>query len=116
MEKPGQTNKAYNAGIMKRATAAVNLFIEKQRDNEVHETFNRVNAKWTMKEIIEQIQDDNRVRKLILFFFLTSETKTWDDFQWNYDEYLDSWNEVVNAHYRRKALQMETIERGKNES
>lgn len=103
---------AGKAQIMKRASAAVDLFIEEQKKAGRYEVFNRVNAKWTMKDIIEQIDDDQLVRKLIKFFFLTSESKTWDDFQWNYEEYLESWLDYLNSYYQRKVLQEETVQKG----
>lgn len=103
---------AGNAQIMKRTSAALDLFIEEQKKANKREVFNRNNAKWTMKEIIEQIDDDPLVRKLIKFFFLTSESGSWDDFQWHYEAYLESWLDYLNSYHQRMLLQEETVQKG----
>lgn len=103
---------AGKAGIMKRATAAIDFFIEEQKKADAREVFNRGNAKWTMKEILEQIDDDPLVRTLITYFFLVSDRKTWDDFQWNYEAYLESWFNYLNSYNQRKSLQEQTVKKG----
>ncbi len=103
-------------GIMKRASEFVKFFIDGQRAHNVQETVNINEIKWFMKDLMDQLQDDALIRELLVFYFNTSESRTWNDFKWNYDAYLDAWYEYLNAYRRRLVLQQETVTKGKENS
>lgn len=102
--------------LIVRASNMVKFFMRQQKEAGVQETFNFTNAKWTMNDIMEQIDDDNRVRLLLQYFFLMSESKLWNDFQYNYDTYLERFEEARQNYARRLYLQQETIKRSKTNS
>jgi hypothetical protein len=105
-----------NRGIMKRASTFVKLFVTKQRENNIIDsTLNIEQAKWFMFDLMEQLDNnDPLIFELINYFFFTSERGTWEDFKWNYDAYLDGWIEYLDAYRYRKALQEETVRKGKD--
>lgn len=99
---------------MAEVTKFRSLFITLQRQHGINEIFNINDAKWTLRDIIIQIGDKKEVEKLIKFFFITSDHKTWDDFQYNYDAYYDAWNEYRISRAQRLALQQQTLDRRKS--
>lgn len=99
--------------LIARASGMLKFFIHKQREAGVRETFNFNNAKWSMHDIMDQVEDDKLVSLLIEYFFLMSESKSWNDFLYNYDEYLERFEEAKSNFARRAYLQAETVKRSK---
>lgn len=97
-----------------RASNMVKVFIRNQKAAGLSEIFNFNNAKWSMHDIMEQIDDDRQVSLLIEYFFLVSEKKTWYDFLYNYQYYLESFEETKIAYAQRAYLQAQTIKRSTN--
>lgn len=98
---------------MARVAKYRSLFIQLQKKHGVREIFNVNDAKWTLRDIMDQIDDERQVEALIKFFFIMSDSKTWDDFQYNYEDYLNAWNAYRESRRVRAALQEQTINRRK---
>lgn len=89
------------------------LFISLQKENNIRETINVNNAKWTMKDVLEQLGSEKELELLIKFFFLFSTNKTWQEFEYRYDEYYESLQEYRIARRQSIALRQQTISRKK---
>lgn len=99
---------------MKRVAKFVTLFIQLQKQSKVNDRFNVEDAKWTMRDILAQVEDDDLIEATIKFFMVVDENKTWDSFKWQYDKYIDSWIAYKDNYQRRIIMQKQTIEKSKS--
>lgn len=106
---------------MKRVAKFVTLFIQLQKNNKdqhgnpapVYDRFNVEDAKWTMRDILAQVDDDDLVESTIKFFMIVDDDKTWEAFKWKYDQYIDRWVAYKDDYQRKIAMQIQTINKGK---
>ncbi len=106
---------------MKTVAKYVTMFITLQKSNKdsegnpspVYDMFNVEDAKWTMRDMMTQIDDNALFEKVIRFYMIVDDNKTWDEFKYHYHEYLDKWLEFKANHDRKKYMQNETINKGK---
>lgn len=101
---------------MLKVSTVVQYFIKQQKEYGYRETGNMVQHKWNMRDVIDQIDDDRELRKLIRFFTLMSDDKSFDAFFRQYDEYYDTMLKVIEERQKRKALIIETVKRASHES
>lgn len=106
------------AGVkLNEITKLVQKFRLMQKQAGVNDPCNVVNMKWTMRDIVIDMDNNmKRMEVLLSFFFMVSETKTWDDFVYNYESY---WTAFVDWRMDRDhmaQLQRETLERTKNKN
>ena len=75
---------------------------------------NRIQNTWDMRVVIEHIDDDKMLKKLIKFFFLYSDDKSFRAFFTEYDSYYETMLSVIRDRQNRKQLLKETLEKGKD--
>lgn len=93
-----------------RYVRAVEYFtkLQKQEYNYI-ETGNVVQAKWDMRVVMEQINDDHVLKKLIQYFLLLSDDKSLKEFFNKYNDYYESMLNVMEDRAARKALREKTV-------
>lgn len=101
---------------MKEVQEMMTLFLSSQKKHKVKDRFNVTDAKWTLRDIMIQLDDRDTVTKLIQFYFIMSDTKTWQEFVYKYDEYLEAWEAWKQNYYSRQALLKQTMERHESRS
>ena len=87
----------------------VNLFMKLQKEAGVVDVSSLKYAKFDMQDIVHQIDDDKMLEKLIRFYMLYSDHKTFKDFFSNYGSYYDSMLSVIADRALRKSLREQTI-------
>lgn len=81
---------------------ATKYFRRLQKERGYDETGNIVQAKWDMRAVMEDIEDDRMLKKLMMFFLDTSDDKSFQMFFRKYHEYYETMLEVMadRAHVR----------------
>jgi len=69
---------------------------------------NIVQAKWDMRAVMEDIDDDDMLKKLIQFFLLLSDDKSFKEFFNKYDQYYETMLETIRDRQNRKYLREKT--------
>lgn len=98
---------------MSKVSKVMKFFRNQQKEAGVMDSSNMVQNKWDMRTVIEHVDDDKMLKKLIQFFFLYSDRKTFRDFFDNYDSYYETMLNVIADRRNRKNLLEETV--GKKE-
>lgn len=88
---------------------ATNYFLEKQREHGYIEKGNVVQAKWDMRAVLEQIDDDKMVKKLIQYFLLLSDDKSFKEFFNKYNDYYESMLQTIEDRAKRRYLREQTV-------
>jgi hypothetical protein len=92
---------------------ATQYFRQLQRDEYNYEdNCNIVQAKWDMRAVMEDIDDDKMLKKLIQFFLKLSDDKSFKEFFQRYDQYYETMLETISDRRRRRAIREETLKRG----
>lgn len=101
---------------MKDVQEMMHMFLSLQKQHKVKDVFNVQAAKWDLRDIMTQIDNRKETIKLIKFYFIMSDTKTWQEFKYKYDEYLEAWEAYKANHYSRLALHKKTMEEHESRS
>lgn len=93
---------------MKEASDAVRYFKNLQRDHGFKDSSSIVQNKWNMKDIIEDVDNDADLKKLMMFFIKNSDDKTFKHFAYKYAEYYETMLDVIAQRKRDRALLLKT--------
>lgn len=95
---------------MQEATKAVRYFKDLQKEIAGYkETGNITTNKFTMKDIIEDIEDNVFLKKLFRFFLTYSDDKSMKAFFKEYDDYAFRLQSYIADAKLRRALQEKTV-------
>ena len=93
-----------------RYVRATEFFVRLQREKYNYiETGNIVQAKWDMKAVMEQLDDDHLLKKLIQYFLLLSDDKSLKEFFNRYNDYLESMLHTIQDRAARRAQREKTV-------
>lgn len=93
---------------MKEASDAVRYFKNLQKEHGCKDSSSIVQNKWNMKDIIEDIDNDKDLKKLMMFFMKNSDDKTFKYFTYNYADYYNTMLDVIEQRKRDRALLLKT--------
>ena len=87
----------------------VEKFRKLQKAEKFRDSVSMVYAKWDMKTAMEDIGDADEFDKLIQFFMLTSDDKSFRYFFGNYKEYYEAMERTRADRAHRRALRRQTF-------
>lgn len=88
---------------------ATQFFKKKQREYGYKDTSNMLQNKWNMRDILDAMDDYDELVKLIQFFLLLSDDKSFKEFFKHYHSYYESMLETIHDRAVRKALREKTV-------
>ncbi len=96
---------------MEKVLRVVSFFKAQQKKAGVVDMGNALQNKWDMRTVIQEVENDRHLKQLILFFFDTSDDKTFKYFFRHYNEYYETMLHVKQDRAHRRALARKTLER-----
>lgn len=96
---------------MEKVLRVISFFKSQQKKAGVTDNGNALQNKWDMRTVIQEIDNDRHLKQLILFFFDTSDDKTFKCFFRRYNEYYETMLQVKEDRAHRRALARKTLER-----
>ncbi|AWN03933.1 hypothetical protein PBI_PEREGRIN_94 [Rhodococcus phage Peregrin] len=100
-------------GSHDRATRAMAFFRSQQKEHGITDISNAVQNFWDMKTILDSMNDDKELKKLIQFFMIMDDSKSFYNFKTQYDEYLIAMHNYIIDRRHRKALLQQTLDKHK---
>ncbi len=99
---------------MGKVRKVVMYFSRLQDEADWKDHSNRIQNTWDMRVVMEHIDNDLELKKLIKFFFLYSDNKSFEAFFREYDDYYESMLKVIEDRRNRKTLLEETVGKTKD--
>lgn len=88
---------------------ATKYFRRLQREHGYSDPENMVQAKWDMRAVMDDLEDDKNLKKLMMFFMDTSDDKSFRFFFRHYHEYYETMLSVIEDRAHVKYLKQKTL-------
>lgn len=89
---------------MNEASKALRYFKQLQKEHGYKDNSNVMQAKFDMKDILEHIEDEKEIKKLMLFFLKTSDDKSFKYFKRQYADYYETMLYIIQQRKEDRAL------------